>query len=34
MTTKENLLISLIKGLEDIKSGKIKPWKKFIEFQK
>jgi len=24
----ENLLISLIKGLEDIKSGRIKLWKK------
>jgi hypothetical protein len=24
----KNLLMSLIKGLEDIKSGKVKPWKK------
>ncbi|MEK6900170.1 MAG: hypothetical protein AABX05_03530 [Nanoarchaeota archaeon] len=24
----ENLLISLVKGLEDIKAGRIKPWKK------
>lgn len=24
----EELLISLIKGLEDIKAGRIKPWKK------
>ena len=23
----EDLLISLVKGLEDIKSGRIKPWK-------
>lgn len=23
----ENLLLSLIKGLEDIKAGRIKPWK-------
>lgn len=25
----ENLLVSLVKGLEDIKTGGIKPWKKF-----
>lgn len=24
----EGLLISLVKGLEDIKAGRIKPWKK------
>ena len=24
----EDLLISLVKGLEDIKAGRIKPWKK------
>ena len=24
----EDLLVSLVKGLEDIKSGRIKPWKK------
>lgn len=24
----ENLLLSLVKGLEDIKAGRIKPWKK------
>jgi len=24
----EELLISLVKGLEDIKGGRIKPWKK------
>jgi len=24
----EDLLVSLIKGLEDIKAGRIKPWKK------
>ena len=24
----QDLLISLVKGLEDIKSGRIKPWKK------
>ena len=24
----ESLLISLVKGLEDIKAGRIKPWKK------
>ncbi len=24
----ENLLISLVKGLEDIRAGRIKPWKK------
>ena len=24
----EELLVSLVKGLEDIKSGRIKPWKK------
>ena len=24
----ENLLVSLVRGLEDIKSGRIKPWKK------
>ncbi len=24
----EELLISLVKGLEDIKAGRIKPWKK------
>ena len=24
----ENLLLSLVRGLEDIKSGRIKPWKK------
>lgn len=26
----ENLLISLVKGLEDIKAGRIKPWKNVI----
>ncbi len=25
----ESLLIKLVKGLEDIKAGRIKPWKKF-----
>jgi hypothetical protein len=24
----EDLLVSLVKGLEDIKAGRIKPWKK------
>jgi len=24
----DNLLLSLVKGLEDIKAGRIKPWKK------
>lgn len=24
----ENLLLSLVQGLEDIKAGRIKPWKK------
>lgn len=24
----ESLLISLVKGLEDIKAGRVKPWKK------
>ena len=24
----ENLLVSLVKGLEDVKAGRIKPWKK------
>jgi len=24
----ESLLISLVKGLEDVKAGRIKPWKK------
>lgn len=24
----ENLLVSLVRGLEDIKAGRIKPWKK------
>ncbi len=26
----EDLLISLVKGLEEIKAGKIKPWKKLV----
>jgi len=26
----EDLLVSLIKGLEDIKAGRIKPWKMVI----
>ena len=26
----EDLLKSLIRGLEDVKSGKVKPWKKTI----
>ncbi len=26
--TDENLLLSLVRGLEDIKAGRIKPWKK------
>lgn len=24
----ENLLISLVKGLEDVKEGRVKPWKR------
>ena len=28
---KEELLIKLVKGLEDIKAGRIKPWKKSIK---
>ncbi|MFH1376351.1 MAG: hypothetical protein ABIH25_01820 [Candidatus Woesearchaeota archaeon] len=27
----EDLLISLVRGLEDIKSGRIKPWKSKIK---
>ena len=27
-TMNESLLIKLVKGLEDIREGKIKPWKK------
>ena len=26
--TEKDLLVSLVKGLEDIKQGRIKPWKK------
>ena len=26
----QDLLISLVKGLEDIKAGRIKPWKKLM----
>ncbi|MBI4152610.1 hypothetical protein HY495_02770 [Candidatus Woesearchaeota archaeon] len=25
----EDLLVSLVRGLEDIKAGRIKPWKRF-----
>jgi|TARA_B100001964_G_C13968753_1_gene480931 hypothetical protein len=29
----EDLLLSLVKGLEDVKDGRIKPWKKSIYHQ-
>jgi len=29
----EELLVKLIKGLEDIRAGRITPWKRLLEFE-